>query len=58
MATSCASESAFSIAGYLQRKARSSLSSMTLRFSMLCKESNKIKNIMELSGLKYTEPFK
>jgi hypothetical protein len=33
--TSVASESAFSMAGYIQRKHRSSLSATTLRYSML-----------------------
>ncbi|CAF2180976.1 unnamed protein product [Rotaria magnacalcarata] len=37
-ATSVPSESAFSIAGYLQRKARSSLSSTALRYSMVLRE--------------------
>ncbi|CAF5076479.1 unnamed protein product, partial [Rotaria magnacalcarata] len=37
-ATSVPSESAFSIAGYLQRKARSSLSSTALRYSMVLSE--------------------
>jgi hypothetical protein len=37
-ATSVASESAFSIAGYIDRKQRSSLSSTTLRYLMLLKK--------------------
>ena len=48
MATSCASESTFSIAGYLQRKARSSLSSKALRHSMLTREAGKIEHLMNL----------
>ena len=39
-ATSVASESAFSIAGYLQRKQRSSLSPKALRYSMLLRDSD------------------
>jgi hypothetical protein len=51
MATSCASESAFSIAGYLDRKGRSRLSSRTLRYSILSKEAEKVENILrELSN--------
>ena len=46
MATSCAAESAFSIAGYLDRKSRSRLSSKTLRFSILSKEEAKIDTIL------------
>ena len=38
-ATSVASESAFSVAGYLQRKQRSSLSPSTLRYLMVLKKS-------------------
>ncbi|CAF1314845.1 unnamed protein product [Rotaria sordida] len=37
-ATSVASESAFSVAGYVQRKQRSSLSPTTLRYLMLLKK--------------------
>lgn len=37
-ATSVASESAFSVAGYIQRKNRSSLSPATLRFLMLLRD--------------------
>jgi hypothetical protein len=48
MATSCAFESAFSIAGYLQRKARSSFSSKALRHSLLSREADKIENLMNL----------
>lgn len=44
-ATSCPSESAFSIAGYIERKSRSRLNSKTLRYTILCKEESKIKNI-------------
>lgn len=39
-ATSVASESAFSIAGYLQRKQRASLSPATLRYCMLLRDSS------------------
>ena len=49
------SESTFSIAGYLQRKARSNLSSKNLRFSILSKEIEKIRELMKLYGLSYTE---
>ena len=55
MGTSCPSESTFSIAGYLQRKARSNLSSKNLRFSILSKEIEKIRELMKLYGLSYTE---
>ena len=41
------SESYLSIAGYHQRKERSSLSSKCLRFEMICKQSLKIANIMK-----------
>ena len=44
-ATSCASESAFSIAGYIQRRNRSSLSSQVLRYSIMCKDAAKIEEI-------------
>ena len=37
-ATSVASESAFSVAGYIQRKQRASLSPTTLRYLMLLKQ--------------------
>jgi hypothetical protein len=40
-ASSVASESAFSIANYVQRKERSSLSSKNLRYSMILRESLK-----------------
>ncbi len=43
MGSSCPSESTFSVAGYLQRKARSNLSSKNLRFSILSKEIEKIR---------------
>jgi hypothetical protein len=39
-ATSVASESTFSIAGYLNRKQRSSLSSTAMRYSMVLKNKN------------------
>ena len=42
-ATSCPSEAAFSVAGYIQRKNRSRLSSKNLRYSMMLKEHEKIK---------------
>lgn len=38
--TSVASESAFSVAGYVQRKQRSSLAPSTLRYSMLLRDSD------------------
>lgn len=41
-ATSVASESAFSIAGYVNRKERSGLSSKNLRYSMLLRDENRI----------------
>ncbi len=44
-ATSCAAESAFSVAGYIQRKNRSSLNSKALRYTMLCKEAEKLKTL-------------
>ena len=51
MATSCASESAFSIGGYIDRKNRSRLSGKTLRYSILTKEEEKIVNLLtELSS--------
>jgi hypothetical protein len=48
MGSSCPSEITFSVAGYLifqekQRKARSNLSSKNLRFSILSKEIEKIR---------------
>ena len=42
-ASSVASESAFSVAGYVNRKERSSLSSDNLTYSMLLRDYNKIK---------------
>jgi hypothetical protein len=51
MSTSCSSESAFSIGGYLERKARASLGSKTLRYTILTKEEDKIKRIMKLYDL-------
>ena len=47
MSTSCAAESAFSIAGYFDIKSRARLSSKTLRFSILSKEEEKINNIKQ-----------
>ncbi len=47
MSTSCAAESAFSIAGYIDRKSWARLSSKTLRFSILSKEEEKINNIKQ-----------
>ena len=47
MSTSCAAESAFSIAGYIDRKSRARLSSKILRFSILSKEEEKINNIKQ-----------
>lgn len=44
-ATSVASECAFSIAGYVQRKQRSSLSPAALRYSMVLRESDLIQNM-------------
>ena len=41
-ATSCPSEAAFSVAGYLDRKSRAKLSSKTLRYTMLMKDNEKI----------------
>jgi hypothetical protein len=55
MGSSCPSESTFSVAGYLQRKARYILSSKNLRFSILSKEIEKIRELMKLYGLSYTE---
>ena len=43
--SSVASESAFSIANFIQRKERSSLSSKNLRYSILLRENEKIKTI-------------
>ena len=57
MATSCASESAFSVAGYLQRKARSSLSSKALRYSILTKEAPKIEKIMNFYDLEFVQNY-
>ena len=45
-ATSVASESAFSIAGYVARKQRSSLSSSSLKYSMLVRETNQLEDII------------
>ena len=47
MSTSCVAESAFSIAGYIDRNSRARLSSKTLRFSILSKEEEKINNIKQ-----------
>jgi len=47
MSTSCAAESAFSIAGYIDRKSRARLSSKTLRFSILSKEEEIIYNMKQ-----------
>ena len=51
MSTSCSSESVFSVSGYVQRKARASLSSKNLRYTILSKEEEKIKTIMKLYEL-------
>ena len=48
-ATSVASESIFSIAGYITRKQRSSLSSKSLRQLMVLKESHKLDVLREIS---------
>ncbi len=48
MSTSCASESAFSIAGYIDRKTRARLSSKTLRYSILTREEEKIEYDLDL----------
>ena len=45
-ATSVASESSFSIAGYINRKERSSLSSSQLRMTMCTKDFYKIDDII------------
>jgi hypothetical protein len=45
MSTSCAAESAFSIAGYIDRKSRARLSSNSIEISILSKEEEKINNI-------------
>ena len=47
MSTSCASESTFSIAGYIDRKTRARLSSKNLRYSILTKEEEKVEKILE-----------
>lgn len=47
-ATSVASESTFSVAGYLQRKQRSSLSSSSMRYSILLKNKTAINKLKEL----------
>lgn len=44
-ATSVASESTFSIAGYLNRKQRSSLSSTAMRYSMVLKNKNALNKL-------------
>ena len=46
-ATSVASESAFSVAGYVNRKERSSLSSDNLTYSMLLRDYSKIKCLIQ-----------
>ena len=46
-ATSVPSESIFSIAGYIQRKERCKLSSRMLRFLILAKQSQQLKNIKQ-----------
>lgn len=46
-ATSVACESAFSIAGFIQRKQRSSLAPSALRYLMLLRESDLIKNLAQ-----------
>ena len=51
MSTSCASESTFSIAGYIVGKTRARLSSQNLRYSILTKEEEKVEKILvELSN--------
>ncbi len=45
-ATSVAAESRFSIANYVGRKERASLSSRNLRFSMILREKNKLESIV------------
>ena len=47
MSTSCASESTFSIAGYIDRKTRARFSSKNLRYSILTKEEEKVEKILE-----------
>ena len=47
-ATSVASESTFSVAGYLQRKQRSSLSPSAMRYSILLKNKTAINQLKEL----------
>ncbi len=44
-ATSAPSESAFSVAGYIQRRERSRLSSQNLRYSLLTKQADKLNEI-------------
>ena len=51
-ATSVASESAFSVAGYIQRKERTRLSSKNLRFTILAKQMDKLIEIEQHLQLK------
>ena len=51
-ATSFASESAFSVAGYIQRKERTRLSSKNLRFTILAKQMDKLIEIEQHLQLK------
>ncbi len=44
-ASSVPVESTFSVSGYVQRKERHNLSSKNLRFTMLARETNKVKEI-------------
>ena len=46
-ASSVPSESAFSIANYVERKERSSLSAETLKYSMMLREKIKIENLIK-----------
>ena len=45
LSTSVPAESAFSVAGYIQRKEKSSLSCKNLRFSFLTKQIDEVKYI-------------
>ena len=47
-ATSVASESCFSVAGFIQRKERSRLSSKNLKFNILTKDFEKINSLLNL----------
>jgi hypothetical protein len=44
-ATSIASEAAFSVAGFIQRKQRSSLSPLTLQYSMVLKDRRRLEKV-------------